>query len=461
MLKHLLFASAYILLAVAVGLISPDVVPMLAPPLNWLAAGMVVLAGAVAHEAHSRSHARALAAGQINALRAENHTLREQVDSLRTALAGLADKVEDGGDGASSKSKEELDRVVSEVRVLQNLIEQLSATGGKPGAPKPAAAPEPQPQSEGKPETPAESRSEPGVTENEAAAEDAAEDAVAQAPQTDDDAFGIDDAEVLDIVREGLRKERVDLYLQPVVSLPQRRTRYYECVSRIRAEDGVLILPDQYMDIAKREGLMGAIDNMLLIRCVQLVRKVQAQNQRFGFFCNVSANTLTDRAFFSDFVEFMAANRNLARNLIFEFSQSDLEGHRPEIGEYATRLGQLGFSFSLDNVQDLTRLNFEVLEALGFRFIKIAADTLLTMQAAAPVAPELAMAGDGEAPPEPQEDTVVGIDVALLKGTMDVHGIDLVVDKIESEQKLVELLDYRIDFGQGYLFGEPRLSRQA
>ena len=68
--------------------------------------------------------------------------------------------------------------------------------------------------------------------------------------------------------------------------------------------------------------------------------------------------------------------------------------------------------------------------------IKIAADTLLTMQAAAPVAPEPAMAGDGEAPPEPQEDTVVGIDVALLKGTMDVHGIDLVVDKLPKKVKL-------------------------
>mgnify|MGYP003339569298 FL=1 len=34
------------------------------------------------------------------------------------------------------------------------------------------------------------------------------------------------------------------------------------------------------------------------------------------------------------------------------------------------------------------------------------------------------------------------------------------VEKIETEQMLVELLDYSIDFGQGYLFGEPRLSKE-
>ena len=37
--------------------------------------------------------------------------------------------------------------------------------------------------------------------------------------------------------------------------------------------------------------------------------------------------------------------------------------------------------------------------------------------------------------------------------------IDLIVEKIETEQVLVELSDYRIDFGQGYLFGEPRISQ--
>ena len=31
----------------------------------------------------------------------------------------------------------------------------------------------------------------------------------------------------------------------------------------------------------------------------------------------------------------------------------------------------------------------------------------------------------------------------------------------EDESSLVELLDYRIDFGQGYLFGAPRPARMA
>jgi len=262
------------------------------------------------------------------------------------------------------------------------------------------------------------------------------------------------------IVREGLRKERIDLYLQPIVGLPQRKPVFYECFSRIRAANGTIISPDQYMDLAKQEGLIGAIDNMLLFRCVQLVRRLQDRRPNVGFFCNISANTLQDRDFFSDFVEFMGAHQELAKNIIFEFSQDDLETHRREIGEYATRLGPIGFHFSLDQVEDMQALNLEVLSALGFRYIKIDSDVLLKFARAE----ERAMAGAEAGGPGGEdlalaEDTVVGIDVGALKRAMDRHDIDLIVSKFKDEQNLVELLDFRIDFGQGFLFGEPRLSK--
>jgi cyclic-di-GMP phosphodiesterase TipF (flagellum assembly factor) len=49
--------------------------------------------------------------------------------------------------------------------------------------------------------------------------------------------------------------------------------------------------------------------------------------------------------------------------------------------------------------------------------------------------------------------------IAALKQTMDDTGIDLIAEKIETEKMLVELLEHNIDFGQGYLFGEPRMSK--
>ncbi len=436
MLKHILIVVSYGMLAVAVSIVGPELGPAIAPPVNWIAAGMVLLGGTLAHESHVRATQSANIAGHIDALRSENFALREQVDNLGEAMESLGENFGELTADGADKAKEELDRVVSEVRVLQNLIEQLSASGSMPGK---TSTPE---------------RPKAGVKEESSAP------APGAAPAREDDAvYGLDEKEVLNIVREGLRNERVDLYLQPIVSLPQRKTRFYECFSRIRTEDGLVIRPDQYMDVAKQEGLMGAIDNMLLFRCVQLVRKVQSHGEKLGFFCNISANTLIDRKFFSDFVDFMAANKQLARNLIFEFSQTDLDTHRQEIGEYAARLGQLGFTFSLDRVDDLTKLNLEILSALGFRYIKIDARNFLEMPHEEDAPGMAEGAGEAGLDTALEADTVVGIDVALLKRTMDLHGIDLIVEKLEEEQNLIELLDYRIDYGQGYLFGEPRLSK--
>ncbi|MFM2128982.1 MAG: hypothetical protein RL477_528, partial [Pseudomonadota bacterium] len=119
MLKHLLIAFAYFLLAVAVALVLPAFVPSVSAPAGFIAGGVVLVAGALVHEAWTRFDAVELTEDRFEHLRAEIDRLR--ADSLR--LDGAIAALVEGGD---SKAKKDLDRVVSEVRVLQSLIEQLS-----------------------------------------------------------------------------------------------------------------------------------------------------------------------------------------------------------------------------------------------------------------------------------------------------------------------------------------------
>ena len=84
----------------------------------------------------------------------------------------------------------------------------------------------------------------------------------------------IDGASILDAVKEALRENRVDLHLQPIVNLPQRRTCFYEGFTRLRRADGKIIMPTEFLAAAERANLLGVIDNMLLFRCVQIVRRL-------------------------------------------------------------------------------------------------------------------------------------------------------------------------------------------
>ena len=249
--------------------------------------------------------------------------------------------------------------------------------------------------------------------------------------------IALDDSAILDIVRDGLRQDRVDLYLQPIVSLPQRKRRSFECFSRIRAADGTMILPEQYIGIATENGLITAIDNMLLFRCVQLLRKTQQQNYATAFFCNVSPHTIADRGFFQEFIDYLESCPELAPCLVFEFSQDEFRQFAPEAIEDLRRLAAVGYRYSMDQVTDM-QFDVRNLVEKNIQFVKIEGEMLQSL-----IDPDGGLAG-----------------VGALKQTLDSAGIDLIVEKIETEQMLVELLEYSIDFGQGYLFGEPRLSKE-
>ena len=128
-------------------------------------------------------------------------------------------------------------------------------------------------------------------------------------------------SDLLETIRLSLEENRVDLYLQPIVSLPQRKLRYYEALSRLRAEDGSVIMPAQYIKVAAPAGLMSVVDNLLLFRCVQIVRRLTQKSREIGIFCNISGDTLADAEFFPQFLDYMQANRDLAGQIIFEFCQ--------------------------------------------------------------------------------------------------------------------------------------------
>ena len=103
-----------------------------------------------------------------------------------------------------------------------------------------------------------------------------------------------DDAAMLEIIRDGIEQGRVDLYLQPTVTLPDRKVRYFEALTRIRKADDGLVKPRDYMPVAKRSALMPLIDNVLVVRSVQVLRRLGPDAPVKGVFANVSMHSLLD-----------------------------------------------------------------------------------------------------------------------------------------------------------------------
>ena len=234
-------------------------------------------------------------------------------------------------------------------------------------------------------------------------------------------------------LREAIEGNRIDLYLQPIVTLPDRKLRFYDASTRIRTGDDAFMPPGDYLELAERQHLMPRIDNVMLVKCVQLLRRLGPESRLKGVFCNLSAQSLLDHDFFPELVEFMEENSTLADNLTFQLSQrAVLDIGADELAGLKT-LGKLGFVFSLDHVADLD-VDFAALRDHFFRYVKIEAKTLLHDMAEARAS----------------------IPAADMTSYLDRFDLKLIVEKVDDEASLERLMDYGVDLAEGDLFARPR-----
>jgi cyclic-di-GMP phosphodiesterase TipF (flagellum assembly factor) len=241
-----------------------------------------------------------------------------------------------------------------------------------------------------------------------------------------------DPDEIAGVLRKAVAADEIEIHLQPVVTLPQRKLRYYEALARVKSDDGELVAAGEVLSDPEAAALMPKIDYLAAVRSVQIVRRLLLQKREIGLFCNLAAATLADPGF-GRFLELMDANRAIAAALVFEFAQSAVRAMGTIEHASLAALAERGFRFSMDNLTDL-RVNARELNERGFRFVKVPAPLLFNRLGA--VAADIRPADFSE--------------------SLGRFGIDLIADRIEHENTVIDLLDYDVRFGQGVLFSPPR-----
>ncbi len=400
---------AYGALAAAVAIGAPEVVEALGFPPSLITSVLlganVFLLGMLVQEMLTRRSQDAALAERIQ--RVQDVLIRQRTD-MRSMQETVRAQGEAGPEGAA-----ELETVVAEMRMLKTLVGQLSSRSAAPAKARPAA--------------PVVSRQAPPSRPLTATDEDEYDDPVEPAY---DNRELTDEEVILDEVREALNDDRVGLSLQPIMQLPSRRLSMYQCIAEIRTQEGTDIPAATYLPIAEQAGLLATINNMLLVRSVQFVRRMRRQRSQVGYVCEIVGETLRDRDFFSDFTAFMRENTDLAGHLHFQITQHDAYRLDAQTDQELAALGKLGFRFVMDKTTNLD-LFVSDLSDKGFRYVKVEAPVLI-------------------------EKLSKQADPRVLRRNLDHGAIDLMVDGIDKDAQLVRLLDFGVDFGQGALFGQPR-----
>jgi cyclic-di-GMP phosphodiesterase, flagellum assembly factor TipF len=362
--------------------------------------------------------------GQIADLSRGTADLARQVAEFGRRLAAVEGRLA----SANATSADRIQAVVGEINELGVLVKQLAVSvaghddilaAGVGAAAAPAVKPNHGPQNE--PPLSAE-----GAT-------------IVPAPVAAAPAVGRESAssrsrtQTLTAVKNAVEENRVDIFLQPMVTLPQRKVRFYEAVTRLRDDNDQLLAADDFIAVAEAAGLIGRIDHMVMLKCVQVLRRLMVRNKDVGVFCNVAAATLGNPTTFAQCLDFLEANRALAPSFVLEFKQATFRNLGPVETEHLAALAQRGFRFSIDHVTDL-RIEPRELADRGVRYIKVPAALLL----------------------DQRQTSASDIHPSDLSDLLGRFGIDLIAERIEGERAVVDLLDYDVRFGQGFLFAPPR-----
>lgn len=237
-------------------------------------------------------------------------------------------------------------------------------------------------------------------------------------------------------IERALSEDRVEPHLQPIVTLPSRRTAHYEAFSRIVEEDGLLPAAD-FLDAARELGRIAEIDRRTIERCAAVALRLSARGGG-AVFVNIAAETLKDANVIGAMTSLFERQEELRRLIVLEFGQTAFAALDPDGRKAVERFVAQGVRLSLDGAVDL-RFEPRELTRLGVRFVKVAADRLL----------------------DPDGARGAAIHPADLANLLARHGVDLIATHVEQEKAVPELLDMEVAFAQGALFGMPRPVRPA
>ncbi|WP_436167833.1 EAL domain-containing protein [Bosea sp. LjRoot9] len=236
------------------------------------------------------------------------------------------------------------------------------------------------------------------------------------------------------VISTALSEGKVEVHLQPIVQLPQRRTRGYEALVRLRVDENTLLLPEDFLSIVEQRGFGPTLDALVLTRALAIARHLGTKQGGLFVSCNFSEATWSSSKALATLSRILDKYREHNGHLVVEMPQRVFRALDPASLGLLGAMSANGVRFALDQVADL-RLDPIALFDRGIRFVKAPA-TLFQAE----------MAGEGS------------LDIAAgdLASMMARASIALVADEIADNPTVADMIELGITYAQGLIFSPPR-----
>jgi EAL domain-containing protein (putative c-di-GMP-specific phosphodiesterase class I) len=237
---------------------------------------------------------------------------------------------------------------------------------------------------------------------------------------------------VEEAVRAALRRDRLLFAFQPVVSAVTGRVDYFECLLRMRDEEGSIRADAEFVTTVEELGLIGLIDRFVLEKAIE---ELAADPEiRLGF--NISGLTACDRRWLGSLVSLLRDRSEIARRLVVEITETAALGDIEQSARFVDTLREAGCRVALDDF-GAGHTTLRHLQILPVDIVKIDGSLVRDLTS------------------RPQERIFLRHLLGLARG----FGLTTVAECVENAEDAAILRAEGIGYLQGYHFGRPTIER--
>jgi EAL domain-containing protein (putative c-di-GMP-specific phosphodiesterase class I) len=233
-------------------------------------------------------------------------------------------------------------------------------------------------------------------------------------------------------VQRALKEDRLVFAFQPVVHSASGKVDYYECLLRMREEDGTIVAAGQFVPMIEQLGFIRNIDRFVLERAVE---ELDASSG-FSLGLNISGLTAADQPWLGVLTGLLDGKPHVADRMVIEITETAALRDLEESARFVKTLRDLGCRVALDDFgAGFTSLRH--LQALGVDTVKIDGSFVRNLA------------------DKPDNQTFLRHILGLVRGL----GLKTVAECVETAPEAAMLRQQGVDFLQGYYFGKPAIER--
>ncbi len=233
-------------------------------------------------------------------------------------------------------------------------------------------------------------------------------------------------------IRRALDEERLVLHAQRVLSLTGDPCPRHELLVRLRAEDGSLLLPAEFLAVSERFGLIQEIDRWVARQAIGLLAAHQRAGHDLCLEVNLSARSLGDLDLVGHIEREAARTGADLRGLVFEITETAAIDNLERAQLFTRRLADLGCELALDDF-GAGFASFASLKHLDFDYVKIDGQFIRNLV-------------------HDETNQLVVHSVAQLAREL---GKRTIAEFVEDEATLAMLREQGVGYAQGFYIGRP------